>query len=79
MEEKALKILTAIRKKLPNAKVFWSKEPGSDPWSDSCTLTAISRTDQAKSYSMVFKNGLGEHPNDETIETFLDHAKPELS
>lgn len=75
MEDKALKILSSLQKKLPNATVFWEKEPGSDPWTDLCILTAVSRIDQTKRFSMEFKNGLGDHPDNETIEVFLDDAR----
>lgn len=79
MEQKAMRILLAAQRALPNATVFWEKEPDSGPVNDLCVLTAVSRSDKTKTFSLNFENGLGDHPDDETVDFFVHNARIELS
>lgn len=78
MKQKAMRILTAAQRALPNATVFWEKEPDSGPVTDLCILAAVSRSDKTKRVSRSFLNGLGDHPEDETVDVFVNDVRTAL-
>jgi hypothetical protein len=63
-----------IQRRLPCAKLFWQKRPGSLVDWQSCALTATNTRDPSKTFTMTFDGGLGEEPLDDLARAFVYKA-----
>ena len=69
---------SAIQSRLPQAKLIWDKAPDPVFHMGPCSLTAISRTDPTKKFTLDMPKGLGDEPLDDVVETFIEHFFAEL-
>jgi hypothetical protein len=60
----------AIQRALPEAKVFWEKEPDSFFTENPCALTAVSLSNPNKKFTLNMPKGIGQEPLDDVVKTF---------
>ncbi len=63
----------AIQNALPQARVFWEKEPNTFFTEQPCILTAISITNPEKKLRLDMPKGIGQEPLDDVVKTFVDY------
>jgi len=71
-------LLSAIQRKLPQARLFWSKEPKPPFYNTPCALTAVSLADESKRFTMEMPNGIGAEPLDDLVKDYVNFFLDEL-
>jgi hypothetical protein len=68
-----------VQVKLPHARVFWDPPPDKFFETKACELVAINQKDESKRGSILYKDGIVEHPAEALAEDFVTHIGPKVA